>query len=290
MWAHNGWTCTDHPQWTLNGDKLEWQTAEKDEGHLWFIYSIYGGGGETFKKPTKKPHSKRPCWSDSDPHAEVGGTASELSISREWRAEGDGGGNHCQNILNVCSFECSLVTDKLNWKSQKSHKRKLTGGLSCPCVCVCFVCFLVCYIPHDFTTVLEIKQEAEAVEPVCLAPGMKSSSPGTRSIQYLFTAVSLVVSFTSTEIWYHISSCYYHTWAVRWSALLMLRLINVRIKLIVLWNVFQLNDCQVCKIFNRFQIMLTANQVWGSNFKYFVCPSTTQKLSIFKSQNWGRQS
>lgn len=54
MWAHNGWTCTDHPQWTLNGDKLEWQTAEKDEGHLWFIYSIYGGGGETFKKPTKK--------------------------------------------------------------------------------------------------------------------------------------------------------------------------------------------------------------------------------------------
>lgn len=96
------------------------------------------------RSPRKKSHSKRPCWSDSDPHAEVGGTASELSISREWRAEGDGGGNHCQNILNVCSFECSLVTDKLNWKSQKSHKRKLTGGLSCPCVCVCFVCFLVC--------------------------------------------------------------------------------------------------------------------------------------------------
>lgn len=96
------------------------------------------------RSPRKKSHSKRPCWSDSDPHAEVGGTASELSISREWRAEGDGGGNHCQNILNVCSFECSLVTDKLNWKSQKSHKRKLTGGLSCPCVCV--LCLFPCLL------------------------------------------------------------------------------------------------------------------------------------------------
>lgn len=96
------------------------------------------------RSPRKKSHSKRPCWSDSDPHAEVGGTASELSISRvtgwgRWRREPLPEYSECLQLWVQFSHRQTQL--KITKESQEKVNRWFILSM-----CVCVLCLFPCLL------------------------------------------------------------------------------------------------------------------------------------------------